>query len=291
MNNNYNNLKNVLESMPMALYVKNLENKIIYVNKVFFKTFNLTYNEVFYKNEKAILSLLNINVNIDNDIEIIREKKTVCCERTINKNENQKTYQVYKSPIFNNKNEVISIMTLYNDITCIKNREDKLEKLAYRDYLTNLLNLRGLIKYISSKSNNPNKEITLLFIDLDNFKKLNDTFGHKYGDKALKIIAKRLSEFSGNNVARIGGDEFIIIYENIGYNELMNNVSKILSLLRLKLEKNNEEVFISGSIGVVTESCNNLDYDKLIAKGDICLYKAKVNGKNQVVFDDEDFKI
>ena len=251
MNNNYNNLKNVLESMPMALYVKNLENKIIYVNKVFFKTFNLTYNEVFYKNEKAILSLLNINLNIDNDIEIIREKKTVCCERTINKNENQKTYQVYKSPIFNNKNEVISIMTLYNDITCIKNREDKLEKLAYRDYLTNLLNLRGLIKYISSKSNNPNKEITLLFIDLDNFKKLNDTFGHKYGDKALKIIAKRLSEFSGNNVARIGGDEFIIIYENIGYNELMNNVSKILSLLRLKLEKNNEEVFISGSIGVV----------------------------------------
>ena len=146
MNNNYNNLKNVLESMPMALYVKNLENKIIYVNKVFFKTFNLTYNEVFYKNEKAILSLLNINLNIDNDIEIIREKKTVCCERTINKNENQKTYQVYKSPIFNNKNEVISIMTLYNDITCIKNREDKLEKLAYRDYLTNLLNLRGLIK-------------------------------------------------------------------------------------------------------------------------------------------------
>lgn len=93
MNNNYNNLKNVLESMPMALYVKNLENKIIYVNKVFFKTFNLTYNEVFYKNEKAILSLLNINLNIDNDIEIIREKKTVCCERTINKNENQKTYQ------------------------------------------------------------------------------------------------------------------------------------------------------------------------------------------------------
>ena len=71
----------------------------------------------------------------------------------------------------------------------------------------------------------------------------------------------------------------------------MNNVSKILSLLRLKIEKNNEEVFISGSIGVVTECCNNLDYDKLIAKGDICLYKAKVNRKNQVVFEDEDFKI
>jgi diguanylate cyclase (GGDEF)-like protein len=168
---------------------------------------------------------------------------------------------------------------------------EAMHDLAYYDQLTGLKNRASLIDRMSEVLNRNNKiRCALLFIDLDNFKYINDTMGHSFGDRMLKQISNRLLTLVENrfNVYRLGGDEFIILAED--YSELgeIERISvKILKELKNRIEIDNCILFNTVSIGVSLFPEHGYTMDELLMKADIAVYKAKDAGKNRIVIYDE----
>ncbi|MBD8067475.1 EAL domain-containing protein [Bacillus sp. PS06] len=154
-----------------------------------------------------------------------------------------------------------------------------LEKMAYRDSLTLLLNRNGLLDYFDSK-----KEVhgSIMFIDLDRFKTINDTLGHDIGDLLLIEVAKRLKNCVGHGgeVFRLGGDEFLIITKEIKETQLLDLSHKILSDITKACFIQENELYITASIGIATSPIHGTDRKSLMRRADTAMYHAKNNGKN-----------
>ncbi|MFZ6754507.1 bifunctional diguanylate cyclase/phosphodiesterase [Undibacterium sp. Dicai25W] len=183
------------------------------------------------------------------------------------------------------------------DITQRKATEAKLEHLAYHDPLTGLANRRLLLDRLQHAlaSNMRNKRHgAILFLDLDNFKTINDINGHGTGDMLLQQVAKRLSESVGkaDTLARIGGDEFALILEGISDN-LRETASRAKSSASQIIEKLKQPYFIDGheyhttaSIGIDFFSTDTQSADELLKQVEVAMYEAKSSGGDTLCFFD-----
>lgn len=175
----------------------------------------------------------------------------------------------------------------------IKQLDERKEYLQYKaenDYLTALLNRRAMNDILDEQLEKlKNKEITSLALaigDIDNFKRLNDTYGHSFGDLALKEVSnvfKTRYDINPNTfVARWGGEEFLILFVNFSYEDSLASLDetrKIIEKLEIKDDLNSSDITIS--IGC-SYSLNILNKDTLITKADSALYSVKDSGKNKV---------
>lgn len=172
----------------------------------------------------------------------------------------------------------------------VQNANDELEYLANHDFLTRLPNRFIFNKKLNDallKSEKEGSELAVLFLDLDRFKLINDTFGHDIGDKLLLEISNRLVSVLRKDdvVCRIGGDEFTILLSNIENREQVSEMSKaIVNLFRDTCIIDGQEFSISTSIGIAISIFDGRDLDLLIKKADIAMYKAKEKGKNIFLF-------
>lgn len=186
-----------------------------------------------------------------------------------------------------------------SDITSRKQAENEIEKLAFYDPLTGLPNRRMFIEHMKQAVASCHKQQrhgALFFIDLDNFKTLNDTRGHDVGDAYLVQVAKRLKACVGHRdtVARIGGDEFIIIMHDAGPDMatatqaaiLVGN--RMLSVLRENFSLGGFSHRSSASIGVVTFDGSNVSADEVFKQADIAMYQVKSAGRNGLALYDHD---
>ncbi len=151
-----------------------------------------------------------------------------------------------------------------------------------RDSLTGLLNRRGIEKYISEHLEKL-IDSTLFIIDIDNFKAINDTMGHTYGDKVLQEIATIIKEhFTEEDfVSRMGGDEFVVLMtNNINEEYIIQIASDLCRTLEKSYNKNDHVVKISTSIGICTTRKSVISLNELYEFADIALYKSKERGKN-----------
>jgi len=168
--------------------------------------------------------------------------------------------------------------------------EDKNKFLADHDMLTSLPNRRRLfleIERAAVRSDRDKHEFALLFIDLDGFKSVNDTLGHKVGDAVLIQIANRFSELGRktDTVARFGGDEFVILLTDISDSQfLISRITEVLEIARKPIFVENEEITLSVSVGVCIYPDQIDDADKLVDYADIAMYKSKELGKNTFSF-------
>ena len=168
--------------------------------------------------------------------------------------------------------------------------EDKNKFLADHDMLTSLPNRRSLfleIERAAARSDRDNHEFALLFIDLDGFKSVNDTLGHKVGDEVLIQIANRFSGLvrKTDTVARFGGDEFVILLTDISNSQfLISRITEVLEIARKPIFIKNEEISLSVSVGVCIYPDQIDDVDKLVDYADIAMYKSKELGKNTFSF-------
>ncbi len=167
----------------------------------------------------------------------------------------------------------------------------KLEKLANLDGLTEISNKRFFMEYLGYQwSNNiKRKFLSVLMIDVDYFKKFNDTYGHLAGDNCLKIVAKTLENEirqSKDIVARFGGEEFVILLENTDRDGAMETAKRIMERIKkLKIPHETSEVsdILTVSIGIATmKPDNNKNYHQLLEKADKALYEAKTSGRNRI---------
>ncbi|WP_456417187.1 putative bifunctional diguanylate cyclase/phosphodiesterase [Thiolapillus sp.] len=169
-------------------------------------------------------------------------------------------------------------------------RQQGLDHLAHHDPLTQLPNrllFMDRLEHALNIAHRHNKMVALLFLDLDNFKKINDALGHFAGDELLVNVAGRLQKVvrSSDTVARLGGDEFAILLEDIGQKAFARNVAqKILKELQTPLEIGSQQYHISGSIGISIAPYDDNQPEDLLRDADAAMYEAKRRGKNNYYF-------
>jgi diguanylate cyclase (GGDEF)-like protein len=169
----------------------------------------------------------------------------------------------------------------------LRSNYDHIEFLAYHDILTNLPNKLAFLDYVNAALASfamEGKSHAVYFVDLDNFKTVNDTLGHEYGDTLLVKTAQILSSIIDGNgmLARAGGDEFLIFKEDIPSQEAaVNFASWIIDCFRNPLDLGGEIVYVSMSIGIAVYPENGLSPNALIKNADIAMYKSKDTGKNK----------
>lgn len=172
------------------------------------------------------------------------------------------------------------------DIENRKVQEEQIKTLAYFDTVTKLPNRSMFYKKMSNILNKTGQEDScglVLYMDIDNFKIINDTFGHDFGDLLLREVAKRLKklETSPSSVFRISGDEYIIVLQKYNESSSKKVANKIQEIMSVPFVIDQNEIQISMSIGLVTYPKDALDVDELLRKADLAMYKAKELGKNQ----------
>ena len=184
-------------------------------------------------------------------------------------------YFVYKSVLYNYK---------------LKKEKNKFQTLSKYDVLTKLPNrllFQERLEKSIAKASKQNKKFALLFIDIDNFKDINDTYGHNDGDELLYSVGDRINKLlpKENTLARLGGDEYVVITEYIKNPiDVSITANKIIELFKEPLKINFKEHLISVSIGVSIFPNDSKDLTELLKYSDIAMYKAKETGKNNVQF-------
>jgi diguanylate cyclase (GGDEF)-like protein len=193
---------------------------------------------------------------------------------------------------------VVGVASLIQDETAYKKAQDEIERLAYYDTLTNLPNRRLLVDRLNQSlkvSKRGKSCVGVMFMDLDNFKTLNDTKGHAIGDLLLQKVAKRLqlAVRSHDTVSRIGGDEFVIILDDLGKDVEAANQSiklvgdKLLKEINRPFTLQDYEHYCTPSIGIYTYVGENIGADEVLKRADAAMYQIKQSGRNNIKFYDD----
>ncbi|CAG9607862.1 putative bifunctional diguanylate cyclase/phosphodiesterase [Pseudoneobacillus rhizosphaerae] len=276
----------LINHMDVAVWIINIQNNKALFSEGFRKVFGRSPGE-FYQDaglwEKTIHP---------EDISVVKKRKsdkqkrevTIDEYRIITPNGDVRWVQDRGIPYQDTDGQWSIYIGMLLDITERKKTDEKIKYLAYHDDLTGLPNRKFFNEHldITIKNANLNDKLTLLFIDLDQFKIVNDTLGHNIGDQLLNEVGKRISNSvrSQDIVARHAGDEFIILVENVSNNEIDTIAGKILRSLEAPFFIIENEIFISASIGISIYPLHGRDPETLIKNADAAMYDAKFYGKN-----------
>lgn len=277
-------LKTLISFMEGGVYFINSKGNIVLINKKMSDLLGYSEDELLGK--------------IDHEIFHILEEKTcpICeCAKSEKKLEGEALFKkkngetifvnIFASSIKENQKILGAIVNFY-DITQRKILEQKLYIEAFTDGLTTLYNRRFIEEILSTERDKAilyGEPFSIIFLDLDDFKKINDTYGHEVGDKVLKEIAKILKENlrATDILGRWGGEEFIIILKNTKLKDAIN----LAEILRKKIsEYNIDKILVTASFGV-TEYFPREEIMKTLKRVDLALYKAKMAGKNCVKYE------
>lgn len=202
------------------------------------------------------------------------------------------------TPFRDGGGKIVGGIAIVQDVTEHKAAEEKINSLAFFDPLTELPNRTLLLDRLQqalATSARTGRDGALLFIDLDDFKALNDTLGHDMGDLLLRQVARRLTScvHEDDSVARLGGDEFVVLLEDLGEHDLEAAAQteavgeRILAILGQPYQLDAHEYRCTPSIGATLFNGHKLAKEELLKQADIAMYQAKKAGRNTVRFFDQ----
>ena len=192
------------------------------------------------------------------------------------------------APIKNDRNVITNFVAIREDITKQKELAEQLEKLSYTDHLTGIYNRRKAMgeiqNYLSAGVHDASYKLCILMIDIDDFKQINDRFGHAGGDEVLKDFSSILKTHirSEDIASRIGGEEFLIILKNSSPKSCLSMAQRIRRKAESsRIHTDSATISYTVSIGICVSSHEN-DIEKMIKNADKALYQAKQTGKNKI---------
>ena len=231
---------------------------------------------------------------------VLAMRGTPCtgCIMGIESKHGRRWISINTRPIFDDSgNTVDAVVASFNDITerkateeALKRSQERLYFLATHDVLTSLPNrslLEARVDHAIALAQRTGAQIAVLFVDLDRFKKINDTLGHAVGDALLKVVAARLQECvrESDTVARQGGDEFVVVMENVqSTGEVKLATDRMQSRLATPLVIEGQEIYVTASVGVSLFPQDAQQAAPLIRHADVAMYRAKQLGRNCVHF-------
>jgi diguanylate cyclase (GGDEF)-like protein/PAS domain S-box-containing protein len=186
--------------------------------------------------------------------------------------------------------DVAAVVINYRDVTERKALEDQLTHQAFHDPLTNLANralFRNRLEHALSHQNRNHALLAVMFMDIDDFKMVNDSLGHEAGDKLLVEVAKRLQATlrSSDTAARLGGDEFALLVEILSHPEDTAKVAeRVIEAVREPFEVVGRHLSIHASVGIAIAVPGHEDTDQLLRNADVAMYRAKSHGKGRYEF-------
>jgi len=194
------------------------------------------------------------------------------------------------SLLWSESREISHYVITFEDITEHKHRQQEMEQIALYDPLTGLENrvlFKSQLEKVISNVQRTHTKTALLFIDIDDFKSINDSFGHETGDYVLKAVAKRLKAHVRKNdsVARVSGDEFIILLNDLqAYDDASKVTHQIMDSFKAPVVERGREIFVTVSIGISMTPDDSIKDSELINNADLAMYRAKQNGRNNFQF-------
>ncbi|GAB3014844.1 EAL domain-containing protein [Bowmanella dokdonensis] len=209
-----------------------------------------------------------------------------------NKRKNGQIYPQWLSitAIRSEEGNICQFAGIFSDISERKQQEKKIHQLAYIDELTGLANRRMFMDRLHLALANAHRhhhEMAVLFLDLDLFKRINDSLGHQAGDEALREVARRLQRTvrDGESVARLGGDEFTILLPEVGDTNALSALAKrLVAQFARPIRIKEQDFFLTTSIGISLYPKDSCNAEQLIKHADLAMYQAKSAGRNQYCF-------
>lgn len=292
-------LNTILDSVEAYIYIKDAQLRYQYANRKVCELFGLPLEQVIGKTDDQFFDLDTATNLHENDRRVLKLGERVQTEE-INRSltgETDLAFLSTKLPLRDSRGEIYALCGISTDISEHKKNLEKINQLAFYDPLTGLPNRRLLLDRLQqalAKHARGLQQGALLFIDLDNFKDLNDTLGHDMGDQLLQQVAQRLSSHvrAQDTLARLGGDEFVLMLEGLSLQPAQavsqvehvgNKIVAALSAPYSLLERNHSS---TASVGIALFPNDRSTVDEVLKRADMAMYQAKAAGRNAMRFFD-----
>ena len=296
-------LNTILDSVEAYIYIKDPQLRYQYANRKVCELFGQPLAQVIGKTDADFFDAATAENLRLNDRQVFSNDARLEEEET-NRTADGATTQTFlsiKLPLHRPDGSAYALCGISTDITRHKQAEEAIHQLAYYDPLTQLPNRRFLMERLQqtlAASERSHAGGALLFIDVDNFKDLNDTLGHAMGDQLLCQMASRLSTCTRaqDTLARLGGDEFVVMLQGLSpqkdeaVQQARQVAQKILAQVSAPYPLQTQTYQTSVSIGIALFSGPNVSRDELLKQADLAMYRAKSDGRNTLRFFNTDMQ-
>lgn len=281
--NNY--LDATINSVPHLVWYKDKDGVHKKVNESFCRAVNKTMEQIEGRGHYYIWDIepdeyaKGEYICMESEFEVMDRKETCVFDETVKIGEELRQLKTYKSPLFDLDGSVMGTVGVATDVTQERIYEQMIIKNANTDFLTGLYNRRYAYQFMEQEKE---KSLTVFYLDLDNFKSVNDRYGHQEGDRALVVTTKVLQKcMSEAMIARIGGDEFLVVQTGDHTEQEIENKRKWLQeqLDRIYAQDLHLQG-ISASIGTAHSGKGEVILDALIGEADVFMYREKNKKKN-----------
>lgn len=294
-------LREIIDSLPVMIGARNIAGYYLFANKALANELGFTQEQMRNMHVRQLLknSVVDIDTMLQNDYRVIRgnEELDVIEERFVTATGKQLFLQTHIMPLAFYDETVALIVSV--DVTERKNAQAKMEHMAHHDALTGLPNRVQLVERLEHELRRAERHGyygAVLFIDLDQFKTINDSLGHPVGDRVLQEVATRLSAAVREEdlVARLSGDEFVVVLTVLDQNmetaalragEISEKIRTVVSQPTLY---DNMELRVTCSVGVVVYPDKNNSVHELLRYADTAMYQVKEKGRDSIEFFNEE---
>ena len=279
--NEINTLSQAVEQSPISTVITNPKGKIQYANSSFLQFKGISLNDCVGKNIETISAIGNNSETYEDIFNVINSGAGWSGELSAdNKDNESRCISVRISSVNNNKGEPEHAVFMIDDISEAKDQQNTLKRQALHDSLTDLPNRTLFIDRLEQAmlaAEREEKLLTVLLMDLDHFKEINDTLGHHIGDLLLKKVGPKIHQNlrSIDTVARMGGDEFLILLPGSNEEHSMEVARKILVSITEPFLVDGHTLEVGASIGIAVYPTHADDANSLIRRADVAMYDAK----------------
>jgi len=280
-----------LTAAANGIMITELRGKIIWVNPAMCQIIGMKEEEIVGGNAFKIILSPSTEGLLPSIMQTLEDKKKWVGELSnTRKDGTHYTVSVSTTPVVDNQGEITHYTTILHDITERVRSQQMLEYMATHDSLTNLPNrtlFRDRVHHAMAIARRTQNKLAILFLDLDDFKAVNDAFSHSQGDKLLVQISHRIRKClrETDTVARLGGDEFVVLLENITQpKDIARVANQIIEEIAQPIPIQGHQYSISVSIGISVYPDDGSQTDQIIQNADTAMYRAKERGKNTFQF-------
>ncbi|SDF36076.1 GGDEF domain-containing phosphodiesterase [Dyella sp. 333MFSha] len=281
----------VLELMPTAMFVRDAEHRWVLVNRMGCTYFGLSVDDVIGRTDDELFPPEQAARMAAGDESVLRSHEVVESEESVTDPHGRVRTLITRKTCIDLDGEP-HVLASVTDISDLRESEAYVRWLACHDALTGLSNRTALFSRIESaiaKAASGGARSVLFYLDLDGFKKVNDTWGHLAGDELLIQFGKRLREVvdAADTVARIGGDEFAVLVEERDDFDAETMAASFVKLAARPFGVLSTTAFVGTSVGVITADASAVAGGELARKADSALYEAKKRRNRYVLYNDE----
>ena len=275
----------ITDNLPALVAYVDANERYVFHNSFYRHVHNIDMSTMLGKTMREVHGEEDYNL-VKDELAIAMTGQRIAFERSVMSGGVEGYFKFEYTPDFDVSGKVVGLYFMATNVTSMKRVQDQLALLAHTDTLTGLPNrndLYGRLTEAIARSHRNGAKLGCLYLDLDNFKRINDSLGHAGGDELLKQFGARLQACvrQTDMVARLAGDEFVIVIESMEQPEEAQRVAiKIIEAMRSPFALAGTYFLISTSIGVATADGQFENPDSLIRKADEALYQAKRLGKN-----------